>query len=189
MVTRIAHPKGWGIIFPFFQQSHSCPWYPVERTFKFVAAVRVTQKKVQPFDVFSIFLGARCCECRANLIYCVLIRPEAHMTYIWWITWVVGGLAVLLLATLFITAWMAKEYFSLKGHFDPTEDLIGQFGTVKRECTPHKRGKVYVAGAYWDAVSVFGALHEGDDIKVIETKEKFLIVSKVDLIDNPTSVT
>jgi len=101
---------------------------------------------------------------------------------VFWMIWIVGGLAVVLLAALGISVWMASEYFSLRGHFNPSDDLIGQVGTVKKECTPHQRGKVYVAGAYWDAVSEFGALHEGEDAQVTEVREKFLLVRKVDLL-------
>lgn len=99
-----------------------------------------------------------------------------------WVSWIVGGIALILLAALFITVWMFKEYFSLPGHFAPTEDLRGQIGTVKSECTPHKRGKVYVAGAYWDAISDFGALHIDDDVQVVEIRSKFLVVRRVDLV-------
>ncbi len=100
--------------------------------------------------------------------------------------WIIyGGLIVLLLGALGLTAWMMAEYFSIKGHFNPTDDLLGQIGNVKRECTPHQRGKVYVAGAYWDAVSEYGALREGEDVRVVAVKEKFLVVGKVDLIGTP----
>jgi membrane protein implicated in regulation of membrane protease activity len=99
-----------------------------------------------------------------------------------WTTWIFGGLTVLLLAALLLSAWMLAEYFSLKGNFPVEESLIGQIGTVKKETTPHQRGKVYVAGAYWDAISDYGSLHEGEDIEVVEVKEKFLVVRKVDLV-------
>ena len=102
------------------------------------------------------------------------------------VSWVLfGGIVILLIAALGVTAWMLAEYFALKGHYDPTEELIGQIGTVKKECTPHQRGKVYVAGSYWDAVSEHGAVHEGEDIRVIAVKERFLVVGKVDLIGLP----
>lgn len=101
-----------------------------------------------------------------------------------WTTWIFGGLAILLVAGLLLTAWMFAEYFSLKGHFNPEEELIGQIGTVKKECTPHQRGKVYVAGAYWDAVSEYGSLHEGEDVKIVAVKQKFVVVQKVDLVSD-----
>jgi len=99
-----------------------------------------------------------------------------------WTTWIFGGLAVLLVAALFLSAWMFAEYFSLKGHFDPEDELVGQVGTVRKECSPHQRGKVYIAGAYWDAVSDFGSIQEGEDIEVVAVKGKFLVVRKVDLV-------
>jgi membrane-bound ClpP family serine protease len=103
-----------------------------------------------------------------------------------WIPWMLyTGLTVAILAAVFLTFWMMKEYLSLPGHFNVSNGLIGQVGTVKKECTPHQKGKVYVAGAYWDAISEFGALREGDDIKVVEVKDKFLLVGKVDLINEP----
>jgi len=102
-----------------------------------------------------------------------------------WGTWIFGGLGVLLIAALGLAAWMMAEYFGLKGHYDPTENLIGEIGTVKKDCTPHQRGKVYVAGAYWDAVSEYGALRDGEDVRVIAVKEKFLVVNKVDLVSQP----
>jgi len=92
------------------------------------------------------------------------------------------GLIIVLLGAIVIAVWMAYEYFSIKGHFDPYESLIGQIGTVKQECSPHKRGKVYVIGAYWDAVSEFGSVGIGDEIKVVGMKERLLIVQKVDLL-------
>jgi len=100
-----------------------------------------------------------------------------------WLTWILyAGLVLLGLATVFFTVWMAVEYFSLKGHFNPTDELVGQLGTVKKECSPHQKGKVYVAGAYWDAVSQFGTLQINDDIRIVEVREKFLVVNKADLI-------
>jgi membrane protein implicated in regulation of membrane protease activity len=99
--------------------------------------------------------------------------------------WINFGVAIVLVAILILGVWMFMEYFSLKGHFDITDGLIGQLGTVKKECTPHQRGKVYVAGAYWDAICEHGSLHVGEDIKVIRVAEKFLIVVKVDLIGSP----
>jgi len=104
------------------------------------------------------------------------------MPIIGWMQWIVGGIALLVILLLGITVWMAAEYLGLRGHFDPEEKLIGEIGTVKKECTPHQRGKVYVIGAYWDAVSEFGALAVGDDIRVVAVKEKFLVVQKVDLV-------
>jgi membrane-bound ClpP family serine protease len=96
--------------------------------------------------------------------------------------WLWGGIGVFLLAVLFLVVWMAKEYFSLKGHFAVTDNLIGQIGTVKVECSPTKRGKVYVAGAYWDAVSESGVLPLDSDIEVVRSEEKFLIVRAKKLI-------
>jgi membrane-bound ClpP family serine protease len=104
------------------------------------------------------------------------------MPIIGWMNWIVGGIALLIILVLGITAWMMAEYFALKGHFDPDETLIGEIGTVRKECTPHQRGKVYVMGAYWDAVSEFGSLAVGDDIRVVESKDKFLVVQKIDLV-------
>ena len=103
---------------------------------------------------------------------------------IWWqiynvLNW---GVPIILLVALFVTIWIFKEYFSIKGHYPVTDDLIGRIGIVKKECSPHQRGKVYVAGAYWDAICEHGSLHLGDDIKVLRVEEKFLVVSKVDLI-------
>ena len=99
-----------------------------------------------------------------------------------WATWIFGGLGVLLVAALGLTVWIFAEYFSLKGHYNPIDELVGQIGTVKKDCSPHQRGKVYVAGAYWDAVSEYGSLSEGEDIKVVAVKEKFLVVSKAELV-------
>ena len=90
-------------------------------------------------------------------------------------------IAIIVLAALALTVWMAKEYFALPGHYSVSKFLLGEKGTVKTELTPHKRGKVYVAGAYWDAVSQFGAIPEGKDIEVVEVREKFLVVKAVDL--------
>lgn len=90
-------------------------------------------------------------------------------------------IVIILLAALGLTVWMAKEYFALPGHFDVSMNLLGQKGTVKTEITPHRRGKVYVAGAYWDAISQFGAIPEGKDVEVVEVREKFLVVKAVDL--------
>lgn len=99
--------------------------------------------------------------------------------------WINLGVGVILVAALFLTVWMFKEYFNIKGHYKVTDDLIGQIGTVRKECTPHQRGKVYVVGAYWDAICEHGSLHVGDDIKVLRVGEKFLVVMKVDLVANP----
>ena len=96
--------------------------------------------------------------------------------------WLWSGLGVVLLAVLFLGVWMAKEYFSLKGNFAVTDNLIEQIGTVKVECSPQHRGKVYVAGAYWDAVSESGVLALGSDIEVVRVEPKFLIVKAKILI-------
>ncbi len=97
------------------------------------------------------------------------------------------GLVIVILAVIGLSIWMLKEYFQLKGHYDPSEELIGQVGTVKKDCTAHQRGKVYVAGAYWDAISAIGALHQGEDIQVVEVRDKFLVVNRVDLIQKKNS--
>jgi len=103
-----------------------------------------------------------------------------------WGLWMFGGLGVVLLIALGITVWMFSEYFALKGHYDPEEDLIGQIGNMRKECSPHQKGKIYVAGAYWDCISEFGTIREGEDAKVSSIREKFLMVQKVDLItSNP----
>lgn len=89
--------------------------------------------------------------------------------------------AVLILAVLAISAWMFRDYFNIPEKGDVIDNLIGEKGTVKAECSTHKRGKVYVAGAYWDAVSEFGALPVGAEIKVIEVREGILVVRKLEL--------
>jgi membrane protein implicated in regulation of membrane protease activity len=99
-----------------------------------------------------------------------------------WMSWIFVGAVVLVLLLLVVTVWMFAEYLGLRGHFNPDEYLIGEIGTVKKECTPHQRGKVYADGAYWDAVSEFGHLAVGDDIRVVAVKDKFLVVQKVDLV-------
>ena len=105
------------------------------------------------------------------------------MQYLVSMLWVLYfGLALVLIGIVAIGVWMFKEYYSIKGHFDPYENLVGESGTVKQECSPHKKGKVYVAGAYWDALSEFGSVKEGDDIRVSGLKEKLLIVVKVDMM-------
>ena len=96
--------------------------------------------------------------------------------------WLWSGLGVVLLAVLFLGVWMAKEYFSLKGHFAVSDNLIGQIGTVKVECSPQHRGKAYIAGAYWDAVSESGVLPVGSDIEVVRVELKFLVVRAKKLI-------
>ena len=104
------------------------------------------------------------------------------MSAVFWFTWITGGVIILILAALFLVVWIANEYFSLPGNPDVTQGLIGKIGTVKVECTPHQRGKVYVMGAYWDAISQFGVLHVGKDIQVVEVREKFLVVRPIDLV-------
>ena len=99
-----------------------------------------------------------------------------------WGIWMFGGMIVFVLIALGVAVWMFSEYFALKGHFNPSDDLIGQVGQIRKECSPHQKGKIYVAGAYWDAISEFGTIREGEDAKVTAYKEKFLIVQKVDLI-------
>jgi len=109
------------------------------------------------------------------------------MSLIVWSFWIAGGIAVLLLALLFLAVWMAKEYFSLPGHFAVSQGLVGQIGTAKTEISPHQRGKVYVAGAYWDAISEFGVIHLDKDVQVVEFREKFLVVRPVDLVGQDES--
>jgi len=105
------------------------------------------------------------------------------MQYFVSMLWILySGLTIVLIGIVILAVWMFKEYFALKGHSDPYEDLIGELGTVKQECTPLKKGKVYVKGAYWDAVCEFGSLNVGEDIKVTGLKEKLLIIVKVDLL-------
>ena len=99
-------------------------------------------------------------------------------------SWINYGVPIILLAGLGIAVWMFMQYFSIKGNYPVTEDLIGQIGIVKKDCSPHQRGKVYVDGAYWDAICEHGSVRIGDDIKVIRVEEKFLVVAKVDLIGN-----
>ena len=60
--------------------------------------------------------------------------------------------------------------------------LIDVGGIVDEECTPHQKGIGYVAGAYWDAVSAFGALEVGDDIRVTGLKNQLLVVVKVNMM-------
>lgn len=109
------------------------------------------------------------------------------MPFHYWFSWIPGALLIALpLIILLIVGWMAKEYFSLPGHFDVTQNLLGEIGTVKSEISPHQRGKVYVAGAYWDAVSEFGRIPVGKDIQVVEVKERFLVVRPVDLVGRPS---
>lgn len=100
-----------------------------------------------------------------------------------------AGSAILILAAVAITLWVLRDYYQLPGHFSPTKGLLGQIGTVKAECTPHRRGKVYIAGAYWDAISEYGAIHTGKDVQVVEVREKFLIVRPVDLVGRGTEST
>ena len=103
------------------------------------------------------------------------------MSFVLWSVWISGGIVVLLLALLFLGVWMAKEYFSLPGHYPVSQGLVGQVGTAKTDLSPHQRGKVYVAGAYWDGVSEYGTIHAGKDVQVVEFREKFLVVKPVDL--------
>lgn len=98
-----------------------------------------------------------------------------------WFFWLMNGIWVLILVTLGITIWMLYEYFKLPGHYDIRKKLIGEIGTVKAEVTAHKRGKVYVAGAYWDAVCEHGMIAVDRDIEIIAVSEKFLVVKPVDL--------
>ncbi len=104
------------------------------------------------------------------------------MLFFGWMSWILGGAILLVILVVGVTVWMAAEYFGLRGHFNPDENLIGEIGTVKKECTPHQRGKVYVDGAYWEAVSEFGHLAVSDDTRVVAVKDKFLVVQKVDLV-------
>ena len=99
-----------------------------------------------------------------------------------WFSWSAAAIVVVILAILIIVVKMAADYLALPGHFEVSRGLVGQIGTAKTECTPHQRGKVYVAGAYWDAISEYGVAHAGKDIQVIEVREKFLVVKPVDLV-------
>lgn len=107
----------------------------------------------------------------------------------WWFAqfsiWLQIGLGIILVGAIFLAVWMFKEYFSIKGHYEPAEDLIGEVGTVKKECTPHQRGKVYIAGAYWNAICEHGNANVGDDVRVTGFNDKFLVVTKIDLIGIP----
>ena len=109
------------------------------------------------------------------------------MSFLFWTQWVFAGLVVVILAAIIILLWIARDYFSLKGHFPVTDYLKGKIGTVKKECTPHQRGKVYVMGAYWDAISEFGSLHENEDIQVVDVRDKFLVVKRIDLVTGKQS--
>jgi membrane protein implicated in regulation of membrane protease activity len=109
------------------------------------------------------------------------------MPFLIWSSFSLIALIVVVIAAAFLVIKMAADYFSLPGHFAVSKGLIGQVGTVKVECTQHQRGKVYVAGAYWDAVTQFGIAHEGTDIEVVEVKERFLVVKPIDLISQDTN--
>ncbi len=63
-----------------------------------------------------------------------------------------------------------------------TRKLTGEVGTLKAECTPHRLGEVYVADAYWDAISEDGVIHAGKDVEVVEVREKFLVLRPIDLV-------
>ena len=110
------------------------------------------------------------------------------MPFVFMFSMVAVPIVIILLAALGLAIWMAKEYFALPGHYSVSRYLLREKGTVKIELTPHKRGKVYVAGAYWDAVSQYGVIQEGKDIEVVEVREKFLVVKPVDLTrqENPS---
>jgi len=92
-----------------------------------------------------------------------------------------SGIALMLIDALVITGWMIYEYYERPGHFDVKQKLIGEIGVVKTEISAHQRGKVYVYGAYWDAVCEQGMIAAGREIEVVAVKDKFLVVKPVDL--------
>lgn len=98
-----------------------------------------------------------------------------------WFFWTMSGITVLVLAVVGVSIWMLIEYLRLPGHFEVRNKLVGEVGAVKADVTAHQRGKVYIAGAYWDAVCEHGAIAAGRDIQVIAVKDKFLVVRPVDL--------
>lgn len=104
------------------------------------------------------------------------------MNVVFSFVWLIGGITVLLVILVFVIAWSAKEYFSLPGHFEVSNQLIGETGVVKAPCSPETRGKVYVAGAYWDAICESGTVPVDSDIEVVEVRGKILVVKPVDLI-------
>lgn len=100
----------------------------------------------------------------------------------YWPIWIFLSIGALLIGALILIVWMIMQYFTLPER-NRIEDaiIVGQKGTIKAECTPHHRGKVYVMGAYWDAISEYGALKEDEDIEVISVRNNILFVRKVDL--------
>ena len=98
-----------------------------------------------------------------------------------WFFWTMSGITVLVLAVVGVSIWMLIEYLRLPGHFEVRNKLVGEVGVVKADVTAHQRGKVYIAGAYWDAVCEHGAIAAGRDIQVTAVKDKFLVVRPVDL--------
>ena len=102
-----------------------------------------------------------------------------------WFSWILtGGVILLIIGVLALIIWMLVEYSQLPAQTDVAKTLIGELGVVKAECTPHHKGKVYVAGAYWDAISEYGVLHVGKDVRVVDVKERFLVVRGVDLVSS-----
>jgi len=91
--------------------------------------------------------------------------------------WVMAPVVVFMAGFVSLTMYFALRMRSKKS-LSGGEAIIGSEGSVVEVIGPGRRGKVFVEGEYWDAVSEED-IKKGGAVKVLEIKGLLLIVKKV----------